>query len=137
MGSHNPFGHLKHKLWLKKGPGIKLAVRLPTTKSRESTRLPCVQVVCDIALESSRRGLQICFKYHLNQRSACKVMGPHYRRSPNSQDKMPLDVGLVERHKVYYKGEGCGFPQVEAVLSLVNPNLPMTRPSTKSASTMH
>jgi len=23
-----------------------------------------------------------------------------------------LDVGLVERHKVYYKGEGGGFPQV-------------------------
>jgi len=23
-----------------------------------------------------------------------------------------LDVGLVKRHKVYYKGEGGGFPQV-------------------------
>jgi len=29
-----------------------------------------------------------------------------------SRDKMPFDVGLVERHKVYYKGEGGGFPQV-------------------------
>jgi hypothetical protein len=26
--------------------------------------------------------------------------------------KCHLDVGLVERHKVYYKGEGDGFPQV-------------------------
>jgi hypothetical protein len=26
--------------------------------------------------------------------------------------KSHLDVGLVERHKVYYKGEGGGFPQV-------------------------
>jgi len=26
--------------------------------------------------------------------------------------KCHLDVGLVERHKVYYKGEGGGFPQV-------------------------
>jgi hypothetical protein len=43
----------------------------------------------------------------------------------------------VERHKVYYKGEGGGFPQVRGVVSLVNPKLPVTRPSTKSAQTMH
>jgi hypothetical protein len=33
--------------------------------------------------------------------------------------KSHLDVALVERHKVYYKGEGGGFPQVHAVVSLV------------------
>jgi hypothetical protein len=48
-----------------------------------------------------------------------------------------LDVGLVERHKVYYKGEGGGFPQVQAVVSLVSPSLPVARLSTKSAPTMH
>jgi len=26
--------------------------------------------------------------------------------------KCHLDVGLVERHRVHYKGEGGGFPQV-------------------------
>jgi hypothetical protein len=26
MGSHDPFGHLKHKLWSKERPGVKLAV---------------------------------------------------------------------------------------------------------------
>jgi len=26
MGLHDPFGHLKHKLWPKEGPGVKLAV---------------------------------------------------------------------------------------------------------------
>jgi hypothetical protein len=36
--------------------------------------------------------------------------------------KCHLDVGLVERHKVYYKREGDGFYQVWAVVSLVNPN---------------
>jgi hypothetical protein len=30
-----------------------------------------------------------------------------------------LDVGSVESHRVYYKGEGGGFPQVRAVVSLV------------------
>jgi len=34
--------------------------------------------------------------------------------------KCHLDVGLVERHNVYYKGEGGGFPQVRAVVSLVS-----------------
>jgi hypothetical protein len=51
--------------------------------------------------------------------------------------KSHLDVGLVERHKVYYKGEGGGFPQVRAVVSLVSPSLPVARPSTKSALNMH
>jgi hypothetical protein len=32
-----------------------------------------------------------------------------------------LDVGLVERCKVYYKGEGGGFPQVRAMVSLMCP----------------
>jgi hypothetical protein len=30
----------------------------------------------------------------------------------NPGTKCHLDVGLVERHKVYYKGEGGNFPQV-------------------------
>jgi hypothetical protein len=37
----------------------------------------------------------------------------------------------MARHKVYYKGEGDGFPQVQAVVSFVNPCLPMARPCTK------
>ncbi len=48
-----------------------------------------------------------------------------------------LGVSLVARHKVYYKREGGGFPQVRAVVSLVSPNLPIVRVSTKSAQTMH
>ncbi len=51
--------------------------------------------------------------------------------------KCHLDVGLVERHKIYYKGEGGGFSQVRVVVSLVSPSLPVVHPSTKSAQTMH
>jgi hypothetical protein len=51
--------------------------------------------------------------------------------------KSHLDVGLVERHKVYYKGEGGGFPQVRAMVSLVSPSLPVTHLNTKSVSIMH
>jgi len=38
-----------------------------------------------------------------------------------SGEKSHLDVGPVERCRVYYKGEGGGFPQVQAVVSLVCP----------------
>jgi hypothetical protein len=46
--------------------------------------------------------------------------------------KCHLDVGLVKRHIVYYKGEGGGFPQVRAVVSLVSSRLLVACPSTKS-----
>jgi hypothetical protein len=38
--------------------------------------------------------------------------------------KNHLDVGPMERSRVYYKGEGGGFPQVWAVVSLVCPCCP-------------
>ncbi len=51
--------------------------------------------------------------------------------------KCHLDVAPVERHKKYYKGEGGGFPQVRAVMNLVNPSLPVALLSTKNVQTMH
>jgi len=53
------------------------------------------------------------------------------------ETKCHLDVDLVKRHIVYYKGEGGGFPQVRVAVSLVSPSLPMVHPSIKSAPTMH
>jgi len=80
-------------------------------------------------LESSRRRLQLCFKPHFNQRSARKVMASQSCKSPNlgdfgtptweSRTKNHLDVGPMERCRVYYMGEGGGFPQIRAVVSLV------------------
>ncbi len=45
--------------------------------------------------------------------------------------KWHLSVGPMAKHKVYYKGEGDGFPQVWAVVNLVSSCLPMIRPCTK------
>jgi hypothetical protein len=45
MGLHDPFGHLKHKLWPKDGLGVKLAIWLPTTKS--SSRAGGVQHIVE------------------------------------------------------------------------------------------
>jgi hypothetical protein len=40
-------------------------------------------------------------------------------------------VGAAERHKVYYMGEGGGFPRVRAVVNQVSPELLVACPSTK------
>jgi hypothetical protein len=113
----------------------KAGVKLPTTKSWESTSFPYMQVACYIMLEKalnngynfasnliSIEGLQI-------KLWALKVVGvPSLGnsglppRSPST--KCYLDVTLVARHKVYYKGEGGGFPQIRAVVSLVSPSCP-------------
>jgi len=76
-----------------------------------------------------------------------KLWGPKVARGPtlaisrlpfgSPGTKCHLDVGIVERHKVYYKGEGGGFPQVWAAVSLMNPSLPMPCLNTKSVPTIH
>jgi hypothetical protein len=74
-------------------------------------------------------------------------MGPQICRSPNFGNfetptwspgtKCHLDAGFMTKHRVYYKGEGGGFPQVWAMVNLMNLSLPMARPSTKSVLTIH
>jgi len=46
--------------------------------------------------------------------------------------KWHLGGGHVAKHRVYYKGEGSGFPQVRSVVSLMSMSLPMAHPNTKS-----
>jgi hypothetical protein len=74
MGSHDPFGHLQHKLWPKERLGVKLAVWLPTMENQESTWFPCVQVACDMSLESSQRGIELWFRPRPDRRSAPEVI---------------------------------------------------------------
>ncbi len=47
--------------------------------------------------------------------------------------KSHSDVGAVERHKVYYMGEGGGFPRVWTVVNQVSPELTVACPTTKGA----
>ncbi len=134
MGSHDSFGHLKHKLWPKEGLGVEWVVRLPTTKSRESTQFPYVQVTCDIPWKALNKGYQFALNLISIKGLHAKLWAPKVTGAPtlvisgpplrNPKTKCHLDVGLVERHRVYYKGEGGGFPQVWAVVSLVDSSYP-------------
>jgi hypothetical protein len=133
MSSYDPFGHLKHKLWSKERPGVKLAVWLPTIKSQESTRFPCMQVTCNMPLESSWQGLQLWLKPCPDQRSTQEVIVPQSHKSSifgnfgTPKTKSHLDEGAAERCRVYYMGEGGGFPWVRAVVSLISPKSPVAR----------
>jgi hypothetical protein len=74
-----------------------------------------------------------------------KLWGPKVAKIPtlvisgvpfgSPKTKSHLDVGFAERYRVYYMGEGGGFPQVWAVVSLVSPRSPMALPSTKNVLT--
>ncbi len=55
----------------------------------------------------------------------------------NPGTKWHLGASPMTMHKIYYKGEGGGFPQVQAVLSHVSLCLPVAHPCTKSATAMH
>jgi len=104
MTSHEPFGHLQHKFWAKEGPGVKLAVWLPTTKSRELTQFRRLQEECNMSLESSWRELQDCFRPHPNWRSEKEVMDAQSPKSSTqdsfetppweSQEKVPFGCSL-------------------------------------------
>jgi hypothetical protein len=67
---------------------------------------------------------------------SCKVLGVQtgtvsklFLGSPETKNHS--DVGVMERRKIYYMGEGGDFPQIRAVVSQVSPKLPVTSPSIK------
>jgi hypothetical protein len=129
MGSHDPFGHLKHKLWPKEKPIVKLAIWLPTIQSWELTWFTRVQVACDM-WKALDKGYKFALDLIWIRGLHAKLWAPKIAKVStliilglplgSLGTKCHLDVGLVERHKVYYKGESGGFPQVQAMVSLVS-----------------
>jgi len=132
MASHWQFGYLQPKLWAKEGPGVKLAVWLRTTKSRESTSSRRRLEDCNTALKSFRRELQHWFKTRPDPSSGRRAMAVQSFKSPTgtlsglhfgSPNKMcHSDVASTTSHREYYMGKGGGFPRVRAVVSLVCPS---------------
>jgi hypothetical protein len=97
-------------------------------------------------LESSWRGLQLRFRPHPNRRSAQEAIVLQSCGTPSFsdfgiliwefRDRSHSDATPIGRCKVYYMGEGGGFPQVWAVVSLVSPRSPVALPRTKGAPTL-
>jgi hypothetical protein len=89
-----------------------------------------MKVACDIPWKSLNEGYNFASDFISIRGLHAKLWGPKVTGvstlailglplgSPGT--KCHLDVGLMERHKVYYKGEGDGFPQVRATVNLVS-----------------
>jgi hypothetical protein len=141
MGSHDPFGFLKHKLWPKKGweSNWQFDSQAPKVKNHPNF-LACKwhATYCWKALNKSYnfasklisiRGL--CTKLWASKVMGVPILGIKGFPLGSPWTKWHLGVGPMDRHIEYYKGEGGGFLQVWAMVSLVNPCLPMARPCTK------
>jgi hypothetical protein len=106
MASHWSFGHLQSKLWAKEGPGVKLAVWLPTTKSRESTSFRPPNWERDRSLKRSRRGLQVWFRPCHDQTSQLRVMSSQSPGTPPGtisgqfRDSNPEVPGVPEKSDI-------------------------------------
>jgi hypothetical protein len=76
-----------------------------------------------------------------------KLWGPKVARVPvvgisglplgSPGTKWHLGAGPMAKHRIYYKGQSDGFPQVWAMVSLVSPSLPVARLNIKSVLAMH
>jgi len=147
MGSHDPFGHLKHKVWPKKGWKLNWQFDFwPLKIGNQPDFLACKwhEIYYWKTLD---KGYNFVLDLISIKSLHTKLWGPKITRIlmlgisglPNGspETKCHLDVGLVERHRVYYKGEGGGFPQVQAMVNLVSSNLFVVRPNTKNVPTLH
>jgi len=132
MASHWQFRHMQPKLWAKEGPGVKLIVWLPTTKSWESTSSRRRLEECDMALKSSRRELQLWFRTRPDPSLGRGAMAAQSSKSlagtlsglhfGNPNKMCHSDVASATSRKEYYMGEGGDFPRVRAVVSFVCPS---------------
>jgi hypothetical protein len=139
MARMTHLGILKHKLWPKERPEVKLSMWLRTIKSQELPWFLCVQVLCYICWKAFDEGYNFALNLTLwaSKVAGVPILGISKLPLGSPRTKWHLSVGPVARHKVYYKGEGGGFPQVRVVVSLVNPCLLVARPCTKNALILH
>jgi hypothetical protein len=129
MGLHCPFGHLKHKLLPKERSGVKLTIDpWPLKVGNWPNFFMCRQraTYCWKALDKGYNFASDLISIGGLHAKLCafKVVGVvvvGISRLPlgSPGTKTHLDVAPVESYKVYYKGEGGGFPQVQAMVSLV------------------
>jgi hypothetical protein len=147
MGSHDPFGHWNTSYGQKKG-----------WKSNHQFDSQPLKVGSRPDFLACRWHVTYCWKILNNGydffSNLISIKGLHTRlwapkvtgvlivrisrfQHRNLGTKWHLGVGPVARHKENYKGEGGAFPQVQAMVSLVNPCLPMVRSCTKNDLATH
>ncbi len=129
MGSHCSFGHLQHKLWPKE---MQFDSRPLKVRNRPNF-LACRQrrTYHWKAFNEGQNFTLDLIMIEVLQKKLCTLKVTRVRvvailRLPFGSlgTKSHLDVAPVERRRVPYKGEGGGFPQVRAEVSLMCPSCP-------------
>jgi hypothetical protein len=147
MGSHDPFGHLNTSYGQKKGREWNWQFDSRPLKVRLWPDFLMCKWHATYRWKAFDKGYKFASNCITIKGLHTKLWGPKVVEVltlgisglpfENRATKCHLDVAPVERHRVYYKGEGGGFPQVQAMVNLVSPRLLVARLSTKSAQTMH
>jgi hypothetical protein len=117
------------------------------SRKSKSPQFPYVLMACDMSLESSQWGLQLCYRLHLNQKSSHTIMGSQSCGSLNfgnfgtpiweSRDKMPFGCGLRgEAQNIPWRGRW-RLPPSPSHGESCESELLVAHPNTKSAPTMH
>jgi hypothetical protein len=131
MGSHDPFQYLTHRLWPKERMGVKLEVWLPPTKSQESPRFLACKWSATYYWKALNNGYNIFFNFISIRGSKTKLWAPKAVEVSTlgiselplggPKTKCHLGVSPMAKHRIYYKGEGGGFPQVRVLWVWVCP----------------
>jgi hypothetical protein len=147
MGSHDPFGHLKHKLWPKERPEVNWQFDSWSLTVKNRPDFLMCRWCATYHWKALNEGYNFSWNLIAIEGLHAKLWAPKVVGDPcvgisrlsfgSLGTKCHLDVGLVERHIIYYKGEGGGFPQVRVMVSLVSPSLLVVSFSTKNVQTMH
>ncbi len=139
MNSHDPFGHLKKQVMAKRKVDCQIDSR-PLKVNNCLDFLTCrwgatyywkaLNKGYTFALNLiSIRSLQT--KLWSSNVTKIRTMGISRLPFRSLGTKWHLGVGPVARHRIYYKEEGGGFPQIRTMVNLVNLCLPVARPCTK------
>jgi hypothetical protein len=147
MGSHDPFGNFKHKLWRKKGQKSNWQFDSRPLKIGNRPDFLVCRWRATYYWKVVNKGYNFAWNLISIKGLHTNLWAPKVARVPtlgisglplgNPGTKCHLGVGPMAIHRVYYKGEGGGFPQVRAVVSLVNLCLFIVCPNTKNTQSTH
>ncbi len=142
MGLHDSFEYLKHKLWPKEGRESNWQFDSRPLKVRNRPNFLVFKWRVTYHWKDFNEGRSFALeliaigglhaKLYVPKITGVLVMRIPILSLGSPGIKCHLNVGLVEKHIVYYKGEGGGFPQIRAVVSFMSSNLPVVRPNTKT-----
>jgi hypothetical protein len=128
MSLHDPFEHLKHKLWPKKGRESNWQFNSRPLKVKNWPDLLACRWCATYRWKTLDKGYNFSLDLISIRGLHMKLWAPKVAGVPtlaisglpfgSPETKCHLDVDLMERHKIYYKGEGGGFPQVQVVVNL-------------------